>query len=163
MEIDPGMETSNLIMRSLLLPLENSQVLLPSSTVTEVLPYSRSVAPQEGWPEWVVGGIAWHGRQIPVVSLEHLFDGVTPEPSFRTRVAILNAVGESDELTHYALISRSIPRLVTLEQRMLELDEAALLPDGVKCRARLARQPVYIPDLDWIEASLIGSCEPLAA
>jgi chemosensory pili system protein ChpC len=155
------MDMKTELLRTLLIPLENSQVLLPSATVTEVLPYRQPTA-GEG-PEWVLGHINWGGKRIPVLSLETLFDGATPSHGSRTRLAVLNAVGDSDGLDHYAVVSQSVPRLVTLQAHMIEADEVALLPDGVLSKARLARRPVYIPDLDWIEAQLTVAVTPIAA
>ena len=149
------------LLRTLLIPLENCQVLLPSTTVTEVLPY-RQPTTGEG-PEWVLGYTNWGGKRIPVLSLETLFDGATPSHGSRTRLAVLNAVGDVEGLEHYAVVSQSVPRLVTLQAHMIEADDVALLPDGVLTKARLARQPVYIPDLDWIETQLTAVATPIAA
>jgi len=155
------MDATTQLLRTLLIPLENSQVLLPSTTVTEVLPLREPEA--AGELEWLLGTIAWRGKRIPVVSLDMLIDGIPSGDGSRARLAVLNAVGDDSALEHYAVITQSIPRLVTLQPNMIEADEVAMLPDGVLARARVARQRVYIPDLDRIEQHLRDAAIPIAA
>jgi chemosensory pili system protein ChpC len=155
------MDATTQLLRTLLIPLESSQVLLPSTTVTEVLPL-RAPAATDGL-DWMLGSIAWRGKRIPVVSLDMLFDGIPSGDGSRARLAVLNAVGDGTALEHYAVITQSIPRLVTLQPEMIEAEEVAMLPDGVLSRARVARQLVYIPDLDWIEQHLRDLAIPIAA
>lgn len=155
------MDATTQLLRTLLIPLESSQVLLPSITVSEVLPLRQPEA--VAGPDWMLGNLAWRGKRIPLVSLDMLFDGVDAGHGSRARLAVLNAVGDADSLEHYAVISQSIPRLVTLQPEMIEAEEVAMLPEGVLSRARVARQLVYIPDLDWIEQHLLDSAAAIAA
>jgi chemosensory pili system protein ChpC len=149
------MNDDSLLLRTLLIPIKGAQILVPSASVLEVLPLS-SPEPVEDSPDWILGTLSWRTGSIPVVALETLFNGEPPELGSRTRLAIINPVGETGTLMHYALVAQAVPRLVTLERHMIHAaDYGAPLPRGVTSKALLASQEVLIPDLAEIETLLV--------
>ena len=142
------------MLRSLLIPMREGQVLVPSVTVMEVLPYSGAHDRLAG-PRWLLGTLPWReGARIPLISLESLFMNLDPEPGSRARMVLLNGVGE--RMSHYAVIGQTVPRLVTLTRRIVTPDtRLEPLPSGVLSRVSIAGQRAVIPDLETIEAMLL--------
>jgi chemosensory pili system protein ChpC len=148
------MNDDSLLLRTLLIPIKGAQLLVPSASVLEVLPLSPP-QPVADSPEWILGTLSWRTGSIPVIALETLFNGDQPELGSRTRLAIINPVGDSGALEQYAITAQAVPRLVTLERHMIHAaDYGAPLPRGVTSKALLASQEVLIPDLAEIEALL---------
>ena len=145
------------LLRTLLIPLKGSQLLVPSATVLEVLPFSQP-RPVADSPDWILGTTAWRSGAIPVISLETLFVGTEPDLGSRTRLAVFNPVGEARALPQYAVLVQAVPRLVALEQHMIQpVEDGADLPEGVISKAVLASQVVLIPNLEHVEAQLIDN------
>lgn len=149
------MSSSPDILRCLLLPMQEGQLLLPSASVVEVLPYPRLQRITSA-PEWVLGRMPWRMDDIPVVAAERLIVGVTPVPGSRTRVAVIKAVRESASIEHYAMVTQAVPRLVTLQRSIISPDDdQPAPPEGVLSSIRIARQAAWIPDLHLIEEQLV--------
>lgn len=148
------MEDSTKLLRGLLIPTQASQILLPSAVVLEVLPYVRP-KPFPDAEDWFLGTVSWQGEEIVVISFDTFTNGIAPEPGSRARVAALKPMGKHPELEHYGILIESVPRLVTLQKRMLVADESTALPRGILSRAKLAGQLACIPDLLAIEYAVI--------
>ncbi len=148
------MDHSTKLLRSLLIPTQAGQILLPSAVVLEVLPYVRP-KPRANAEEWFLGTVPCQGQEIPVVSFDSFVEGITPEPGSRARVAALKPIARHPDLECYGLLVESVPRLVTLQRMMLVTDESKAPSPGVLSYARLAGQTVCIPDLAAIEDAVV--------
>jgi chemosensory pili system protein ChpC len=147
----------NTLLRTLLIPVKGTQLLVPSATVLEVLPFSQP-RPVADSPDWILGTTGWRSGAIPVICLETLFTGTEPDLGSRTRLAVFNPVGEARALPQYAVLVQAVPRLVALEQHMIQsVEHGSELPDGVISKAVLASQVAFIPDLEHIEAQLMDA------
>lgn len=142
------------LLRGLLIPTQASQILLPSAAVLEVLPY---VAPKS-YPDagdWFLGTLNWQGDEIAVISFDTLTQGIAPDPGSRARIAALKPIGQHSELQHYGILIESVPRMVTLQERMLVAVKSDTPPRGILSRAKVAGQSVCIPDLETIEKDIV--------
>jgi chemosensory pili system protein ChpC len=54
-----------------LVPLQKSNILLPSSSVAEIIPYEPLQRIQDT-PDWFLGLLGWRGIEVPVLSFEML-------------------------------------------------------------------------------------------
>ncbi len=141
-------------LRTLLIPFEGGQAVLPDSTVDEILPFATPL-PVEGAPMWVVGAMLWRVRRIPLVSLERLlFDG-KPTTGSRSRIAIVNTLGSDPNLSHFGVLTTAVPRLLILHPSELQPDDrgGAMRP-GMLRRVRVEEEDAIILDLDAIEREL---------
>ncbi len=148
------MDHSTQLFRSLLIPTQASQILLPSAVVLEVLPYV-SPTPNPDTEEWFLGTVPFQGQQIAVVAFDSFVQGMAPQPGSRARVAALKPIARHSELECYGLLVESVPRLVTLQRMMLVRDESRSPSRGVACYAKLAGQTVCVPDLAAIEDAVV--------
>lgn len=97
--------------RTIMAPLTEGHVLLPNSAVAEVLSYTPP-EPIKKAPAWVLGELAWHGWQVPVISYEQMINVDKRSPvTSRTRILIIKTLGESTQVNYIGLLVQGLPRL----------------------------------------------------
>lgn len=143
--------------RGVILPAGSSDVLLPNAAMAEILAY-RELTPIPGAPPWLLGTLAWRGREVPVVSLAAAEETPAPiAPDRRARLAVCFTPDGHPELPYAALLCLAPPRLA----RFLadELTPSTEPPPGpfVLHTLSYAGRPAWIPDLDAIERALVDS------
>lgn len=144
----PAPQTLN----SLLLPLSDRSLLLPSVALAELI-NQRPVEPRLGTPEWYLGDIVWRDLRLPLLSFETASSGTLPAaPSAGARVAVINAVGGRPHLKFFALLVQGIPRPHKLDSGLAPAGAplAALEVDSALVEGEVAR----IPDLVALEQKL---------
>ncbi len=145
---------SNDEIRGVLIQAGEERVLLPNATVAEVM--SRvPVEPVSDAPHWLVGKIAWHGWNVPLLSFARLSglgeDGTAPN----NKIVVLKALAGNPSLPYFALLTASFPQLISVPRDGLLADASEeALPQGVHMRVLLGEQSALLPDLDSIEAMI---------
>ena len=61
----------------MLIPTDPETLLLPTSTMAEVIDYTVPEA-MDTAPPWLLGQVEWEGRQVPVFSFTALINGTDP-------------------------------------------------------------------------------------
>lgn len=146
--------------RSLIVPLNDYNLLLPGSVVAEVVPYQEPEplpAPART-QDWILGLVTWRGLRVPLISVE-VFGGEQelPIPALRARLIVTKGLTGDPRLPFYALVAQQIPRLQTVSDGMLESLEGESL-DEVPGRAVLvAGEPAVIPDVEPMERALAST------
>ncbi|MDX1656346.1 MAG: chemotaxis protein CheW [Candidatus Competibacteraceae bacterium] len=147
-------------LRCFLMPFTGGgQLLLPNSTLLEVLPFAPPL-PLEGAPAWVLGKLLWRARTVPLVATERLATGQRPEPTPRSRIVMVHALGGNPKLPFFGFMATGAPRAVKLEEGDLVQDTDQSREDdepreGVLNRVKLGAERAVIPDLDRIEEVLV--------
>lgn len=148
------MASSNDEIRGVLVQAGDERVLLPNANVAEVLARAP-VEPIEGAPAWLVGNIRWHGWQVPLVSFARLTGLGQDSVAAKSRVVVLKALGGSEEMPYFALLTQSFPQLVSVPRDGLLADATEeALPTGVQVRVLLGDEAALLPDLETIEIML---------
>jgi chemosensory pili system protein ChpC len=135
--------------RCMQLPLVNMQLLLPNSSVAEIIGY---VHPETGGGEkdWYYGLIAWRGVMVPVISVEQLCEQESVEPGARSRIAIVYHPEGDERVPYLGIVLQDIPRAYLAEQdRMMDVltDAPCRFLAG---RADMMIEQLLIPDIDAI-------------
>ncbi len=135
--------------RSLYLPLEAVQLLVPGTMIAEIVSFSEP-SPIPGAPDWLLGAVDWRGYRLPLVEFETLVGGTRPAKTARARIAVVKA--SSAELPYYGIVTREIPKLIRVVENALETagDPSA----GIAARVLVNGEPALIPDFDHIENAL---------
>lgn len=136
-----------------LLPLWQKRLLLPASTILEVLSVEGMKHIKKGKKTGIVGHIKWGEVQVPVIAFESLNgDAPPPEPQ---RLAIVFGVGMAEKLPQYALALQSEPVMVKV--KIAELEDLEKAPVGAMeyLQVRYQDSLVVIPDLDALEAKVL--------
>ncbi|MEX0730470.1 MAG: chemotaxis protein CheW [Aquisalimonadaceae bacterium] len=138
--------------RSLLIPMEEGYLLLPSSVVAEVVSYSHPEPLPGDYPDWLLGRFNWRGQRVPCLSFEAINGSTAMSPATRARVLILKALGDRPDLPYFAMVAQGIPRLVNIDMRAIEslnddMDDAPAVAMPVLALG----EPAFIPDMRYME------------
>jgi chemosensory pili system protein ChpC len=132
----------------MLIPTDLETLLLPTSTMSEVIDYSPP-EPIDAAPPWLLGQIEWQNRQVPVFSFSALINGadVGKVPS-NSKIMILKSLSESARVPYLGLLLGDLPHPVSVtEEKLVETgDEKKSL--GVYSRVTIGDDEAIIPDLD---------------
>ncbi|EIL99723.1 chemotaxis protein CheW [Rhodanobacter thiooxydans] len=141
--------------RCVLVPVGNLRLLLPNATIAEVVTHSTP-EPLAGAPAWLLGRIAWRGWRVPLVSFTQLAGTEEGDAELIERVAVLKALGGNPKLPFIAVLTQGFPRLTTLNAELIiPTHDGKPLPPGVRAHVLVRDDVAMIPDLEWIEASLL--------
>lgn len=143
--------------RGVLIQAGVERVLLPNATVAEMM--SRvAVEPVPGAPHWLVGQIAWHGWNVPLLSYARFSGHGSEQVTGNNKVVVLKALGGNPDLPYFALLTQTFPQLIAVPRDGLLADASEeSLPQGVHMRVLLGEQSVLLPDLDAIEAAVVAA------
>ncbi len=138
------------VVPSLMIPLAGRTLLAPTVTVAEMVPYAEA-APIADAPDWLLGHFMWRDQKVPLLSFEVLSGEAKPDIQPKSRVAVFNNTGVSDELPFIAVPTQGIPKLVRVGcEDIFALEEKA-------CRAferlhvALDGDELVIPDISALE------------
>lgn len=139
--------------RSLWLPLENTNLLVPNVAIAEVLNY-RAPDPVEGGPDWLLGSLLWRDQKLPVLSIERLCGYSLPKSARGARIAILNSVSADSKLPFFAMVTAGIPRLFIADADDLgdSIAAARALPETVADCVQIGSEEALIPNIAVIQA-----------
>ena len=145
------METQVEQMRAVLMALPRGKLMLPNTTVSEIMTYAAPEA-VEGKPEWFLGLIHWKGYRLPLVSFSAMA-GWTPRESVAdAKIAVLKALSGEKRLPYFAILTSGFPRLVNIaSDHLIDDPEHA---NEYYYSAYLDDDGVSIPNLETIEATI---------
>lgn len=147
-------ELAGIVVRSLMIPVGGTQVLLPNTTVAEVTDCGQAV-PVPGAPEWLLGIVSWRGRSVPLVSFADLIGLRGAKENTRRRLVVCNTLNGNPELPFIGLAASGIPRLLQVDGTMLERAENDEQEEGaVLGYVSMRDEAAVIPDLDALENML---------
>jgi len=133
--------------RTIMAPLTDGYVVLPNSAVAEVLAYSAP-EPFKTSPIWLLGEIAWHGWQVPVISYEQLIDENAGHISTsRARILIIKTLGESTQVNYIGLVIQGLPKLKKVTAESLIEKQTEGLADTLFSEVFIDNQIAMIPEL----------------
>lgn len=138
--------------RSLWVPLDGINLLVPNVAVAEVIGY-RPLEMMEAGPVWLLGAMNWRNHDLPVVAMEALCGSGLPQGERGARIAILNSVRPGSSLSFYAMVTSGIPRLFSADADALgeSLLPVRSLPDTVADCIQIGNEEALIPDLEIIQ------------
>lgn len=134
-------------LRTILAPLNEGYVMLPNSVVGEILNFN-SPQPFKQGPAWLLGEIAWHGWQVPVINYERLIkdNGITTITS-KSRILIVKTLGESTQVNYIGLLIQGLPRLKKVSSSTLQEIATEELPETVFSKVAIDDLQAFIPEL----------------
>jgi len=136
--------------RTILAALTEGHMLLPNSAVAEVLEFTTPKPFKQG-PAWLLGELAWHGWQVPVISYQRLIDAkaenaVTP----KARILIIKTLGSSSQINYIGLVVQGLPRLKTVTADTLLEQQTDKLPKALFSKVSIDDLPALIPELGYL-------------
>ena len=138
---------------SLLIPLNDKQLVLPNVTVAEIIPYRAPTAINDP-ASWVLGQLEWRNVDIPVISYELLSGAATPRTE-GARLAVINGTSVNRELSFYAILIQGIPRLTHVKEDDIVVVEAMHSGPYDEVAVSVNGEQAMIPNLEAIENELL--------
>ena len=127
--------------------------LIPNAAVADVTAFDH-IDFHAGSPDWLLGHADWRGTRVPVVAAEGVHGGNVPQHTSRSRLLVLQSLGDEFSGGYFAVVSQGYPQLVTVgEQAVTDLPDEPL-PSGALRVVRVANTQAVIPDFDALEAAL---------
>ena len=146
--------------RTLIIPMQGRNLLLPNVAVAEVVPYMRPRVVADA-PEWLLGTISWRGLTIPLVSYDGLYGAGVQAGVGQARIAVLNTVHPDSGLKFYALVTAGIPQLKRVNTDLLQ-EVSAEDAAGVLSQVQIGEIQAVIPDLSALESMVADSWKRVA-
>jgi chemosensory pili system protein ChpC len=140
--------------RSLWVPLEGVNLLVPNVAVAEVINYQPLDLIQDG-PDWLLGNLRWREQCLPVISMERLCGYNLPQGERDSRISVFNSVrARGGGLPFFAMVTAGIPRLFNADEDALgnSLMSAKKLPDTVADCVQIGSEEALIPNLELIQS-----------
>ena len=139
--------------RALLAPMPGAAVLVPSSTVAEVMNFTEP-EPYHRAPPWLLGELRWNAWTIPLVNLALLAevsdDEMLPE---RSRVLVVKTLAEASSVMHVGIVINGLPRIKRVSAADL-VETRRLETPGLFSEVSLDDQAALIPDLDQLAEAI---------
>lgn len=146
-------EPQNLFVHCMLIPLHQHYLLLPNSSIAEVIPKTGVAEQRSEHQDWL-GFIDWQGEQLPVVHLEKLLNHDTEIPSAANKLCIINGINDEAGIASYAIPCSGSPQLITLNQSALHLTHDDNNSPYLHCQIKISNKVALIPNLDRLENTL---------
>lgn len=151
------MNEQEIVVRSQLIPMHNTRLVLPNTAIAEVISYHKP-EPIEGAPDWIAGFFSWRGLKIPLINFETAAMGQPPQTHRRCKVIVLNTLTGSSQTPFYGLISQGIPRLMGLDSStILDAPNAVSEQYFVLRQVLVEGHPAIIPDQKSMEMEMASS------
>lgn len=134
----------------MLIPLRSRRLLLPSSTVAEVIGY-RDPDPVDYRLRWVQGRVNWQQRDIPVVDFERFMGLPDAAPGIRQRIVVCYALDAASGWPLFGLVAQGIPRLLRVSSETIDSARGGRHGESaVRMTLSIGGDDVIVPDLDYL-------------
>lgn len=140
----------------MLIPLRQHYLLLPNTTIAEVIPLPRQIfSAPAAEQRFVVGQCHWQDSILPVIDLENLIDEPADADSrAANKLCIINGINDNAAIDHYALPCCGAPQLITLNEAALQTSDQDNAQNWLYCQIKIGNKTALIPNLDDIESYL---------
>jgi chemosensory pili system protein ChpC len=136
--------------RTIMAPMAEGYALLPNTAIAEILEYTTPEPFKQG-PGWLLGELAWHGWQVPVISYLRLIDDRANDPvTKKARILIIKTLGESTQVNYIGLLIQGLPKLKTVTAKTLIEQKVKNLPDAIFSKVTIDDLSAYIPELSHL-------------
>lgn len=153
----PADALAGVTVRSLIIPLSGTLLVLPNTAVAEVSDF-KSPQPIADAPGWLLGMMLWRGRSIPLLAFEPLLGHSAGAGGVHARAVVCNTLNGNAVLPFIAILAQGIPRLQELKLDTIEVVEARDQEQDtavVAARLMVAGREGVVPNLDALERQLL--------
>jgi chemosensory pili system protein ChpC len=144
---------------SLIIPISHRQILLPTVSVAEMLPFVKPQLRHTDLAPWFLGSVTWRGVAVPMISYE-LINGAQPLSIKATsQMAILNSTGVSAALPFLCFPTQGIPRLSRVSSESIKENKDIPLQAFDQMNVTIGEDTVAIPDVSKLEREIVRLLE----
>ncbi len=143
------------VLPCLLVPLSDRNLVLPTVTVAEMVPYKVPSRGSRG-PDWYLGEIHWRNTLVPLLCYEVINGGSYPGVASRSRIAVLNATGLSEQLPFIGILTQGIPRLAQVENSYIRQNDDVTSAPYDFMQVAIAAEEATIPNVQALEQAFLA-------
>jgi len=138
-------------LQALIVPLRSLNLVVPQVLVAEIIPFPHLA--EVGDLPWFQGMFEWRERTIPLISIDRFCNpDEEGRPVLRSRrVAVLNALGETEGLSQYGIEIGSIPHPVRLGESEVRSADGGKPCEMVAEHVQAAGVRAAVPDFAALE------------
>lgn len=136
--------------RALMLPLQESYLLLPQSAVADISFHYEKLKERGAKPEWFFGNLYWHGSNIPVISYEKLNGENYSSGAYKEKIAICNLLDSSENYPAVGVLVKAVPRMVKVQSGTVLSGAEDTSHEFALSHVVFQGEKMTIPDLDKI-------------
>ena len=137
----------------MLIPLKEHYVLLPRSTIAEVIPMPQ-LNQTNNKPDFYLGQCQWQSWQRPVIDFESLVKNTIANTSDANKLCILYGINSKIDISAYGLPCYGTPQLIQTNESTFAYAENTDDSEFLHFQMQVGNKIAYIPNLDMIEATL---------
>lgn len=147
------MQNTAQFIHCMLIPLHQHYLLLPNSTIAEVIP-KTGIDKKTPCPEHWLGYVNWREQKLPIINLENLITPGADEISTGNKLCIISGINPDADMEFYAIPCNGSPQLITLNQAALRLTHDDNPSPYLHCQIKIGNKVAFIPDLDQLEIAI---------
>lgn len=136
------------VIRTIIGPVREGQLMLPGSVVAEVVEFSEPRSFAEA-PAWLLGQIGWQDWNVPVASFAVLSGLAESETASRkSRILVVKSLTASSSTPYIGILIDGLPKLGKVSaDNLTEVKQASKFPSVFRVVEFDGNQAI-IPDLD---------------
>lgn len=146
--------STDTIIRSLLIPLNQEHLLLPSAVIVEVTHDLKSEKIAEDHPDWILGNVLWRNQQVPLMSVEKIFPlpPLSNIPTRKNYTIILYGIEFPHVLPFYALNVQDVPRVLNISSTHLSITNSEPPHPAIVFSVKINQEmSAWLPNLTYLE------------
>lgn len=137
----------------MLVPLREYFMLLPNSSIAEVIPMPN-ITPDTTGPEHWLGQYRWQDNSISIIDIEALATHTATDISQASKLCILNGINSESEIGFYAVPCSGSPQLISIDESAIKFSDDLSDSDYIHSQIKIGNKVAFIPHLDNIEIAL---------
>ena len=144
--------------RAVLIPTaKERKLLLPNAMVAEVMTY-REPDPVKTGADWVIGTIDWRGSQLYVIDFARLTHAEGEDSDLASKnIAVIKTINYADKLSHFAVVSKGIPKLQLVSRGDMQLHEdRPIKHNAIASLVSVQEETADIPNMNYLESNIIA-------
>lgn len=134
-----------------LIPLKSHYLMLPNTTIAEVIPLPK-LKPSNLNSPFGIGEYDWQNHALPVIDLDSLIEDKPSACDDATKLCIVRGINIETAVNGYALPCYGAPQLIHLTEAALKVIDTPEQSDYIHCQLQIGNKIAYIPNLDAIES-----------
>ncbi len=147
-------------LKSMLIPLQSIEILLPYSTVSEVIA-SQPISSIQDMPSWILGRIHWRQQEVFLISYEAALQIESVNQNMvEKKILVIKALGNDADFKFLALLIDGMPNLVSASSdNLTDAADNEVLNPLISRRVCVNSREAVIPNIEEIELNVKKSLQ----
>lgn len=142
--------------RSLQVPLDGMNLVIPDSVILQIL-NAEDISGIPDSPKWLIGVVEWQKHKIPVISFETAAGRKHDESQSSHRLLVIKSLANIEKMPFYAVSISGIPHPVRVnDENIGAVENATNVAPVILSEVLVYGEQSSIPNFDVLEEMLIS-------